>query len=248
MGARPRHCFTGPCCTAATGFLSLSRFPTSCPNFLGGALSSAPVTGNRTVTTRGVGRQDNRSPPLEKDETGNERTRPWTESLSPEARACFDQFIEFLGERTTPIGTPLDEGRPDDGGQRSGPSNDAGQSLVDVIGRIEAAGGRLLAVGRISTDQGGGGADVRGRVGVIAREDLSSIAAICSSPPIQEERGKSVGPRTAASLSSNGAPGPLNKPNPPTVGRRYPGPSKPKSRPGSLGAAMRPPRPLLIVG
>jgi hypothetical protein len=64
---------------------------------------------------------------------------------------------------------------------------------------------------------------------VITVEDFSSIAAICSSPPIQEERGKSVGPRTAASLSSNGAPGPLNKSIPPTVGHRHPGHQSPRA-------------------
>ncbi len=58
-----------------------------------------------------VDRAIGRSVPLEKDETRNERTRTWTESLSPEEHARFDQFIESLGERTTPIGTPLDEGR-----------------------------------------------------------------------------------------------------------------------------------------
>jgi hypothetical protein len=123
-----------------------------------------------------VDRAIGRSVPLEKDETGKERTRPWTESLSPEGRARFDQFIESLGERTTPIGTPLDEGRPDVGGQQPGPSDNAGQSLVDVIGRIEAAGGRLLTTKGIGKDQGGGGADGRGRVGVITVEDFSRIA------------------------------------------------------------------------
>lgn len=51
-----------------------------------------------------------------------------------------------------------------------------GFSLIPVLDRIEGAGGRLLATARVGEDQGGSGADVRGRVGRITPEDFSRIA------------------------------------------------------------------------
>jgi hypothetical protein len=57
---------------------------------------------------------------LSTDETGADRNRPWTDDLTPEQRAKFDEYLLSFAERVAPTGTTGDAAWANDGGSGTG--------------------------------------------------------------------------------------------------------------------------------
>jgi hypothetical protein len=79
-------------------------------------------TKRKKYTTDEIEKVIGKKIPLETDEKGNERTRPWIQELSEEERARFDQFLLSLGERRTPASGTVQNEFTDGAGRGSGDS------------------------------------------------------------------------------------------------------------------------------